>query len=349
MYMREIIERRAFLVSLAVVSLAFLWLLKPFWTAIFWACVLTLFFNPLQRILVQQFNGRETPAALLTLLAATIVVILPALALIFAFVREGIQFYQLIEEREINPDTFMEQIGAAVPFIPDLLQRVGIDTGNIRGYLSDAAVNLSEIIGQEALRFARNTASFTLRVLMMLYLMFFLLRDGEKLIDYIRKALPLDAERNQLLLNKFVEVTRATVKGNLIVAAVQGGLGGLIFWILGIPGAVLWAVIMGILSLIPAVGASLVWAPVAIYLYATGDWIQATILVAYGAIIIGLADNVLRPILVGRDTKLPDYIVLFSTLGGLVLMGINGFVIGPLIAALFIAFWNTFIRDFPSR
>lgn len=349
MAMRELIERRAFIVSLALVSIAFLWILKPFWTAIFWACVLSMLFQPLQRLMVQRLHGRSSLAASITLLISTVIVILPALAIGAAFVREGIQLYQLIEDREINLDEIMQQVGAAVPVLPELLQRVGIDTANIRSSLTAVMVSLTEVIGQETLRFARNTASFTLRLFMMLYLMFFLLRDGEKLMQWIRRALPLDAERSQIMISKFVEVTRATVKGNLIVAMVQGALGGIIFLILGVGGAVLWAVIMAILSLLPAVGASLVWGPVAIYLYATGEWVQASILVAYGAVIIGLADNVLRPKLVGRDTKLPDYIVLFSTLGGLSLMGLNGFVVGPLIAALFLAFWNTFIRDFRSH
>ncbi|MEX2129841.1 MAG: AI-2E family transporter, partial [Pseudohongiellaceae bacterium] len=179
----------------------------------------------------------------------------------------------------------------------------------------------------------------------MLYLTFFLLRDGEKIIGWMREALPLDSERKQLLLDKFVEVTRATIKGNIVVAAIQGALGGLIFSILGLPAPILWAVVMAFLSLIPAVGAAIVWVPVAIYLYSTGAWIAASILLAYGALIIGLADNLLRPMLVGRDTKLPDYMVLFSTLGGLALMGINGFVIGPMLAALFLTFWSSFVRE----
>lgn len=343
--MRKVLEQRSFLALLVTVSLLFGWLMKPFWGAIFWACVLSMLFFPVQRHLSLRLKGRHSLAALITLLLGCLLVILPAVAIVFAFVQEGIQLYQLIEDREINPDTFMEEIGAALPIIPELLQRFGIDTSNVRQYLSNAAVNLSQFVGQEALGFARNTAAFTLRLLMMLYLIFFLLRDGDRLIHWIQQAVPLDAERNQLLFQKFVEVTRATIKGNLVVALVQGALGGFIFWLLDIPAPVLWAVAMGFLSLIPAVGASLVWGPVAIYLYATGDWVPASILVAYGAIIIGLADNVLRPILVGRDTKLPDYMVLFSTLGGLSLMGINGFVVGPLIAALFVSFWNIFSRD----
>jgi predicted PurR-regulated permease PerM len=130
------------------------------------------------------------------------------------------------------------------------------------------------------------------------------------------------------------------------VAAVQGTLCGIIFWALSIPGAFLWGVVMTLLSLIPVVGAGLIWGPVAIYLFAIGEWVQGLILAGFGAGVIGLVDNILRPILVGRDTKLPDYIVLLSTLGGFVLFGMNGFVVGPLIAALFVAFWGIFMREF---
>lgn len=342
---RETLEKRVFMALLAGISLLFLWILQPFWAAIFWACVMTMIFYPVQRRLAQRWPHWRNATALATLLLGCLVVVLPSVVIVFAFVGEGIQLYRSIEAREINPAEVLDQIGAAVPLLPEFLQRLGIETANIRQYLSSAAVTISEMLGQEALGFARNTVSFGLRLALMLYLTFFLLRDGDRLTAWLRRAVPLDAERNQLLFDKFVEVTRATVKGNLLVAIVQGALGGLIFWILGIGAAVLWAVVMGFLSLIPAVGASLVWIPIAIYLYTIGDWVSASILVVYGATIIGLADNVLRPMLVGRDTKLPDYIVLFSTLGGISLMGINGFVVGPLIAALFLSFWNIFIRD----
>jgi len=347
--MREVIEQRMFFLLLGAISLLFLWLLQPFWGAIFWACVMTLIFFPLQRRLSRRWPRHRTLAALATLSAGTLIVVLPAVAIVFAFVAEGINLYQSIQSREVDPEAILQQIGAALPWLPELLQRLGVDTDNIREELSSSAVTISQWLGQGAVDFGRNTVSFMLRMALMLYLAFFLLRDGDRLTEWIRRAVPLDAERNQLLLSKFVEVTRATVKGNLLVAIVQGALGGLIFYLLDIPAPILWAVVMAFLSLIPAVGASLVWIPVAIWLYATGNWMAATVLVAYGAVIIGLADNVLRPVLVGRDTKLPDYIVLFSTLGGLTLVGINGFVVGPLIAALFLAFWTAFVRDFSPR
>jgi predicted PurR-regulated permease PerM len=138
-------------------------------------------------------------------------------------------------------------------------------------------------------------------------------------------------------------VIRATVKGNVLVAAAQGALGGLIFWFLGVQAPLLWAVVMAFLSLLPAIGAAVVWAPVAIYFLVTGSVWQGVVLIAFGVIVIGLVDNVLRPVLVGKDTKMPDYLVLLSTLGGMALFGLNGFVIGPVVAALFIACWDLFV------
>jgi len=227
-----------------------------------------------------------------------------------------------------------------------LLERFGIEMDTVRENAAKAAVTASQFLARNALAFGQGTFGFVLKLALMLYVAYFLLRDGRRLVDQLVHAIPLGDERERLLLQKFAEVTRATVKGNLLVALVQGTLGGLIFWILGLPAPLLWGVVMTVLSLIPAVGAGLVWLPAAIYLYAVGEWVSATVLIAYGVAIIGLADNILRPMLVGRDTKLPDWMVLLSTLGGIAMVGINGFVIGPLIAVLFLAFWQIFGREF---
>lgn len=343
--MRDLLERRSFLILLGLISLLFALVLRPFWSAIFWAMVVTVLFAPMQVRLLPRLGHRRTLTALITLLTLSVIVIIPVLALLSAFIQQGAAFYAMIESRQIEPAQFIDQVVNAVPFVPALMERTGVDTDSIRAYLASSATGISEIIAQQALAIGRNTVNFTVKLVLMLYLTFFLLRDGDRLLALMDAAVPLSETRKQLLFRKFVEVTRATVKGNLLVAMVQGALGGLIFWLLDIPAPILWAVVMAFLSMIPAVGAALVWAPVALYLYATGAWFDASVLVAYGALIIGLADNVLRPILVGRDTKLPDYIVLFSTMGGIALLGINGFVIGPLIAAVFLAFWNIFIAD----
>ena len=158
----------------------------------------------------------------------------------------------------------------------------------------------------------------------------------------IRDTIPLLPIHKEELIQKFATVIRATVKGNLVVAAAQGALGGIIFMVLGIQVAVLWGVLMAFLSLLPAVGASLIWGPVSIYYLATGAITKGVVLTLYGILVIGLVDNLLRPLLVGKDTKLPDYVVLISTLGGMALFGLTGFVIGPVIAALFIASWDIY-------
>lgn len=344
--MREQLERRAFMVMLIIVSLLFLLVLEPYWGAIFWACAIAVIFYPVQRWLTSKVGDKPNTVALLTLFICMIIVVIPVLLIASAFVNEGVQLYKAIDSGDIDPKQIITRVQEAFPAITSLLERLGIETGDLRTRIYEGATQASKYLARETLSFGSGTASFFISLALMLYLAFFLLRDGGRLIELMVKALPLGDERERKLFSKFAEVTRATVKGNLVVAIVQGSLGGFIFWILDIPAPLLWGVVMSFLSLIPAVGAALVWLPVAIYLFALGDWVEGTVLTAYGAIIIGLADNVLRPLLVGRDTKLPDYVVLFSTIGGLSLMGINGFVIGPLIAALFMVSWDIFMREF---
>ncbi|MGM0480679.1 MAG: AI-2E family transporter [Pseudomonadota bacterium] len=344
--MKDKLEVRSFILMLLAVSVAFAWVLKPFWLSIFWACTVAVIFYPVQRKVQHWIGEKPNRAALLTLLMAVVIVVLPVLGIAYSFIQEGVQIYQKLDSGEIRPGQFVAQIEAAFPFIPELLERFGVSTDNVRSKLSELAVTASRTLAQQALSVGQNTFSFVVSVALMVYLTFFLLRDGHLLVNLLVRALPLGDERERELFAKFAEVTRATVKGNIVVAMVQGALGGLIFAFLGLPGALLWGVVMAFLSLIPAIGAGIVWLPVAVYLLAMGSIWHGIVLIAFGAIVIGLADNILRPVLVGRDTKLPDYIVLFSTLGGLVLFGITGFVIGPLVAALFMAFWAIFMREF---
>jgi len=207
------------------------------------------------------------------------------------------------------------------------------------------AAQASQAIGQQALSIGQNTLDFIVGFFVMLYLLFFLMRDGSDLSKTLRNALPLARPHTHYLLNKFTTVIRATIKGNVAVAAAQGLLGGVAFAVLGVQGALLWGVVMAFLSLLPAVGAALIWAPVAIWFLATGAVFKGLALIFIGVFVIGLVDNLLRPLLVGKDTQMPDYIVLISTIGGMAIFGINGFVIGPVIAALFMAVWSLFAES----
>ena len=342
------LEQRSFLMMLILVSLLFIFLLKPFWGSIFWACLIGLIFHPLYSRLRKLWRGRSTLSALATLLICLIIVIVPTLFVMTSFFQEGAGLYQRLQSGEFDLKNRIEQVRQAFPAVQGLLERLNLDLNNVTAQLSKAALTASQFIAQNAVQLGQGTMQFFISLGLTLYVAFFMLRDGRGLVDLLVRALPLGDAREHLLFTKFAEVARATVKGNLVVAVTQGTLGGIIFWTLDIRGPLLWGVVMTLLSLIPVVGAGLIWAPVAIYLFAIGQWIQGTVLVVFGVGVIGLVDNFLRPVLVGRDTKLPDYIVLLSTLGGFALFGMNGFVVGPMVAALFVAFWEIFIREFNS-
>ncbi|MBW4935660.1 AI-2E family transporter [Marinobacter sp. F4206] len=340
------LETRTFLAMLVGVSLAFVLLMKPFFGPIFWAVAIALIFHPVQQLLVRKLGDRPNVNALITLVICMVIVVIPVLVLVTSLIAEGVGLYQRIQAGEIRPGEYIDQVNQSFPAIQSFLAQFDINFAEIRDRVVSIFVGGSQFLAKQALGVGQNTFQFFLGLALMVYLAFFLLRDGTKLVELLIRALPLGDERERLLFAKFAEVTRATVKGNLLIAIIQGALGGLIFWILGINGALLWGVVMAIVSLLPAVGAALVWVPAAIYLAAVGDVIEAVVLTIFGVVVIGLADNLLRPLLVGRDTKLPDYIVLLSTLGGIVMFGVNGFVMGPLVAALFMAFWGIFIREF---
>jgi predicted PurR-regulated permease PerM len=343
------IENQSFLALLVLVSLAFFWVLKPFFGPIFWAVAITIIFAPIQDWLNKRLPGRRNLNAALTLLACSIVVVLPVIFTVSSVVGQIADFYKLVEAGKFDLTKYVQKVQEGFPTLQGWLTRFGIDVDGLKQNAADAAMASGKFVAQHSFNIGQNAFGFALGTGVMLYVAFFLLRDGDRIVQLLYRALPLGDEREHLLFTKFAEVTRATVKGNIVVAAVQGSIGGIAFAALGISGALLWGVVMAIFSMLPAVGASLIWLPVAIYLFATGAIIKAIILVIVGAFGIGLIDNVLRPILVGRDTKLPDYLVLLSTLGGLALFGINGFVVGPLIAALFIAFWGIFMREFQEE
>lgn len=344
--MQEKLERRSFIVSLVLVTLAFALLLKPFFTPIFWACAIALIFFPVYRRLVGRYPNWRNLMALLTLLLCVVLVVIPVLMVASTFINEAVGVYQKIQSGQIDLSQQLEKIRTAFPGINAMLERTGIDLDELKQRLLGGFMSAGGFLAKNALALGQNTLNFFVMLGLMLYLTFFLLRDGETLVKLLIRALPLGDEREHLLLAKFAEVTRATIKGNLVVAVTQGALGGLIFWILGLPAPLLWGVVMTLLSLLPAIGAALIWFPAAIYLYAVGDIVKASVLMVFGFAVISLVDNLLRPMLVGRDTKLPDYIVLFSTVGGLIMFGISGFAIGPLLAALFMAFWEIFMREF---
>ncbi|MDX1548487.1 MAG: AI-2E family transporter [Rhodothermales bacterium] len=342
------IQNAFFITLLLLVTVAFLWLIQDFMQPVFWAAVLAVIFYPLYQRIRRAVKERDALASVLTVLLILVIVILPLFLVGLAVTREAVGLYQRIASGEIDLQEALRTLERAIPLADDLLGRAGVDLEQVREGLADAAVTASRYLASQALTIGQNTVRIAVMFFLMLYLLFFFLRDGERLIDAIVRALPLGDRRERLLFVKFAEVARATLKGTLVVGVVQGTLGGVLFWMLGIDAAVFWGVIMTVLSLLPAVGAAIVWAPAAVILLATGNVAKGLILAAAGTLLIGLVDNLLRPVLVGRDTKMPDYLILLSTLGGLALFGLSGFVIGPVIAALFLAVWQMFVDEYGS-
>jgi predicted PurR-regulated permease PerM len=323
-------------------ALALGWIVLPFYGSILWGAVIALTFAPLNRHLLPRTGGRPSLAAMLTLLVAVLLGVLPLALVVALLASEATTVYTRLQSGEWQPAAYLRHLFHALPeSVITWLGRMGWgDFDTVQQHVTSGLTRASRFFAGQALGMGQDTVRFVTGVFIALYLAFFLIRDGQALARAARLSMPLAADHQRELLDKFGTVIRATVKGNLLVAALQGLLGGLAFWALGVSAPLLWGVSMAFLSLVPAVGAALVWAPVALYFLLAGATWKAVMLTVFGVLVIGLIDNLLRPVLVGKDTRLPDYVVLITTLGGMAVMGINGFVLGPAIAAMFIALWH---------
>ena len=337
-------ENRALLPLLVAVSAALAVVLLPFYAAIMWGVILALLFTPLYRWMLLKVCRQPTLAALCTMVVVILIVIIPATLVMIALAQEASAIYLRLQSGELNPALYFRHIFDRLPdWVTAVLDRLGLANFNtLQRRITTAMAQGSQFAATQVFNIGQNTFEFVISMFIALYLAFFLIRDGNTVVRAIGRAIPLAPSHKQQLWEKFATVVRATVKGNLLVAAIQGALGGLAFWYLGVGGALLWAVVMAALSLLPAIGAAMVWLPVALYFLATGAIWQGLSLMAYGVLVIGLVDNLLRPVLVGKDTLMPDYVVMITTVGGMAVFGINGFVLGPLIAAMFLAVWHIF-------
>lgn len=336
------LEDAGFWVLVVLVTLGFALLVAPYFGAILWGLVVAILFEPVNRRVSVLLGGRKTLATTLTLLLIIALVILPALLLGVALVQEALSIYGKFETGQVDIVSMARRFVASLPrWAREAVMATDIsDIDSLKDMFGGGIASGVQALAARALNLGQGALKFIASLGIMLYLTFFLLRDGEAMGQKILPAIPLRSAERDTLLRHFVVVVRATMKGTVVVAIVQGVLGGTIFWALGIEGALLWGVFMGFFSLVPAVGTGAIWVPVAIYLLVTGSITEGLILVGCGLFVIGMVDNLLRPILVGKDTRMPDFVVLIATLAGLSIFGLNGFIIGPMIAALFMAVWS---------
>jgi predicted PurR-regulated permease PerM len=341
----NILEYVFFLMLVLAATVAVVVLIQEFLQPLFWAAILAILFYPSYRYGMRILGPRPALTAMLTVIMIVLIVILPFSLVGLAVTREAADLYARIASGEIDVQDPLRFLRNTLPVVTAYLDRFGVDAQRLQQGLSNVAVTVSQWLASQAFNIGQDALRFGIMFCLMLYLLFFFLRDGMRLVRALMRVLPLGDEREQRLFIRFAEVSRATIKGTLVIALVQGALGGLIFWLLGINAAILWGTVMALLSLLPALGSFLIWGPAALVFFANGAFVKGLILLGVGGLIIGLVDNLLRPILVGRDTQMPDYVVLLATLGGLTVFGMSGLVIGPIIAALSLTVWEMFEQE----
>ncbi|PID81981.1 AI-2E family transporter [bacterium DOLZORAL124_64_63] len=333
---------KAFLVLLVLgISALFLTMIKGFLMAVLMAGIASALCQPLYRRLMKLTRGKQAPASLLTLALIVLVIIIPLGLLLGVVTAEAIKvgndIAPWVQDKLENPDkvrlwlqqqSFYAQIA---PYEDDIFVKAGQAVGFLSRFLVQ---NVSAV--------TTGTVNSIFMLSIMLYSMYFFLSGGGQLLNRILYYLPLEDEDEQRLINKFTSVTRATLKGTAVIGALQGGLAGLAFQIVGIPSAVFWGTIMVVLSIVPGIGTGLVWVPAAIILIAGGNTAQGIFLVVFCGVVVGSIDNFLRPRMVGQDTEMPDLLILLGTMGGIVMFGILGFIIGPIVAALFATIWEIY-------
>jgi predicted PurR-regulated permease PerM len=342
--------RRGFLILLvALISVGFLWMIRAFLVTILLAALFSGVAYGVYRRLVKAFRGRETPAAVVTLMLLLALVIVPLMAVLGAVANEAQKLNQTLLPR-------VQQLINEPGELERLLGRVPGYASYIAPHRAEIITKAGELVGAAGSQFidlmsamTRATVLFIFHFVVLLYTMFFFLTDGPKMVKQLLAHLPLAESDKDRLLERFVSVTRATLKGTVLIGAAQGILGGLAFWAVGIEGALFWGTVMTVLSVIPGVGGALVWVPAAIVLAATGSWLKAIGLAAFCALVVGSVDNLLRPILVGRDTQMHELMIFFSTLGGLLTFGAMGFILGPILAVLFMTIWELFGMAFRTE
>lgn len=336
------LEHWSFLLLLAAVSFTFIWVAWPFAGPLLWSALAAIMFQPLYKWSLRKTRGRRNLAASLSLFIIFVAVLLPALWIGSLVADEALGLVNSLRE---NPIDLAAWFNSVYNMLPGTLQQFFEDNGwtdvsvlqdRVQGMLGESA----GLIAQQAVSIGSGALGFFLSFGLGLYVLFFLLRDGSRIGETILHSAPVERDIADRLAERFLGIVRAVIKGSGVVGLVQGTLGAITMAIAGVPSALLLGVLMAILALIPAVGTALVWAPVGIWLLVAGEVWQGVFVLGSGFIIISSADNVLRPILVGRDTGIPDWIILVTTLGGISIAGFSGIVLGPLVAGLFLASWS---------
>jgi len=338
----EELQHASFLLLLALVSLMMAVIVWPFATALLWAALAAIMFQPLYRWWLRKLRGRRNPAAIASLLVIFFAVLVPAGWLATLVVEEALALVSALQDNPVDLAATFDSVYAMLPqAAQEAVDRSGwANLASAQAKLQELLAESAGMIASQAVSIGSGALGFMLAFGVGLYVMFFLLRDGERIGRTLLRTIPVERSISERLAERFLGIVRATIKGSGVVGLVQGALGAITFVIVGLESALLFGVLMTIFALVPVIGAGAVYVPVGLWLLIAGDVWQGVFVLVVGFVVISSADNVLRPILVGRDTGIPDWIILVTTLGGISLLGFSGIVLGPLVAGLFLASWS---------
>jgi predicted PurR-regulated permease PerM len=309
-------------------------MIQPFMGVIAWATVLVIVFYPVHKRLARRIK-RPSLAALVSCVLVILIILVPVALITLAVVNElsgALQSLQGMINYVLDPNSRLTG-----PILNFLSRFVDINQLRSEEFLLARLRGVSGQIAGQTLGFLGGLASFVVQMFFVIFTMYYFFKDGENISRNIRDALPLEREQADGIMSRTREVIDASVYGVISIAIIQGTLGGLAFWVLGLPSAIIWGVVMTFLSMVPMLGAFLVWVPGAIYLALTGHWVKALLLALWGTLVIGMIDNFLRPKLVGSRTRLHELLIFFAVLGGLSVFGVLGVVLGPVVVAITLA------------
>lgn len=329
-----------FFVVLGAVTLLFLYLLQPFFFPIFWAIVIAGIFQPLYR----RINGRlhrPNLSTMIIFLFIAVIILLPLGTVGKLAFTESLQLYETLKPGTRNIDRNFQRIIGAITDNP-LADSIQIDKVFLSEKATEIVRSIANYIFVHLKALTQNTLGLLVKLAIMLYTLFFFIRDGESFLQSAIRIFPLGMGRERLLYERFLLTVRSTLKVTLIIGGIQGVTGGVLFFMTGIEGALIWGLLMILMAVVPVVGCSIIWGPAGIMMLISGYIWEGVVILGVGILVISMIDNVLRPILIGKDVAMHPLLIFLSTLGGIVIFGFSGFVIGPIITSMLLAVWDMY-------
>jgi predicted PurR-regulated permease PerM len=329
-----------FFAIMLIVTVAVFFIMKPFIYAIFWAVILAGLFMPVYKKVEKKLH-RPSVSATIVLVLICLIFILPLGFIISLLLKESMDIYQGMSNDNSQISVYVQRIAELIKHNP-YTDSLHLDDAALTEKITDLSKSVAAYFFDSLKSFTQNTLQFIVQLGVMLYALFYFIRDGKKFLEWILKLLPLEQDRDRILLARFQKTANSTLKVTLIIGGIQGILGGLLFLITGIQGAILWGMVMIITAVIPVVGCALVWVPAGILMMITGHLWTGILILAFGALVISMVDHFLRPILLGKDVSMHPLLIFLSTMGGIIVFGFTGFIIGPIIMSMAMAVWQMY-------